>query len=149
MKVILLQSVSHVGQKYDTVEVADGYALNYLIPQRLALPEDSNEARNILADKEKIQKEREMEVEQRRSRLSQLDGKSVTLSQPANEQGILFASLDRSTIAQAISETLGTEVRTDEISTNHENIKQVGDHTINLGLTGEPVATLTLTVQAQ
>ncbi len=127
MKVILLKDVRGVGQRDSIKDVADGYALNALIPQGVvvqATPE------RLKAHEKRLATERAQSAESSAklaSALSLLNGKSITMKARANERGHLFKAISARDIAEAVGTQLGMKVDPGTI-TIPEAIKKVGDH---------------------
>jgi len=104
MKVLLRQDVPALGTIGDIVEVATGYARNYLLPQHVAVePTDANlkQIEQERKDREKREKQR---VETLKGVAKRLDGTSVTIRAKANELGHLFGSVTETHIAQALED---------------------------------------------
>ncbi len=127
MKIILLKDLHKVGKKYEIVTVADGYALNSLIPTRVA---------EIATDKivEKYRKLKDIESSARLLReeelvkeLGSIASKEFTIEVKANEQGHLFASVHKEEIGAAI----GVDPEYITITTP---IKEVGEHTVTVSV---------------
>jgi len=102
VKLLLKESIKHVGKVGDIVEVSSGYARNYLLPEDLAMqPTPANvkkvEARRV--EIERIERERR---DQQAALIKQLEGVEVTLERRANEQGHLFGSVTATDIAKAL-----------------------------------------------
>src|SRR3954464_14678592 len=92
MKLLLKESVKHVGKVGDVVEVSAGFARNFLLPQDLAVQPTAGNMKKIEARRQEIERmEREKRSEQE-SLIKQLEGVEVTLERRANEQGHLFGS---------------------------------------------------------
>ena len=104
MKVLLRQDVPALGTIGDIVEVATGYARNYLLPQHVAVePTDANlkQIEQERKDREKREKQR---VETLKGVAKRLDGTSVTIRAKANELGHLFGSVTETHIAHALED---------------------------------------------
>lgn len=114
MKLLLCKNVSNLGIVGDVVEVAPGYARNYLIPNRLATePTDANmrrlkEARRLAEEEIRLQRK------QLESLAAKLVGVEVTIQARANEDGHLYGSVGRREIAHAIAEE-GFAITSDQI----------------------------------
>lgn len=145
MKVILQQDVANVGRKNELVEVANGFALNKLIPngQAQVLTEESKQA--LAAREAKLQAATEFTDEQFASAVATLGDTPITLTLPASEQGQLFQALHADQIAEAAHAT-GAPVTATMIVVP-ETIKSVGTHTVKL-VAGENEADLTVEVVA-
>jgi len=102
MKIILLKDIKGVGRKFEEKNVADGYALNMLVPKKLAVPAEGPGAGSV-----KMLKEQEAKARERRGivlseNLSKLAGASITLKMKANEKGHLFASINADKLAKLL-----------------------------------------------
>ena len=102
MKIILLKDVKGVGRRYEEKNVADGLAMNRLIPQKMAIAATGSAAAQIKALKEGEAKHRESEMEKVHEELKKLSGTEVRVSLKANEAGHLFASLSKDMIAKLL-----------------------------------------------
>lgn len=129
MKVILKEHVAKLGRKLEVVDVADGYALNFLIPQgRASLATDKSLA-SLETLRGKIQAEEASHAEAVKDTVRTLEGKTITLTRSANDHGHLFAKISRSDIATALSETHSVEISDDLIDLSNP-IKEVGEYTV-------------------
>lgn len=125
MKIVLLKDIHGLGKKYDTVTVADGFALNNLIPKKQA--EFATDA--VVARYEKI-KEAEgehikMKEEEVIKNLDAITSKVYEVKAKANEQGHLFAALHKEQIADILNIDANFVVM-------DKNIKEVGEHEVTL-----------------
>ena len=131
MKVILLQNVAKIGQKGDIKEVSEGYAINYLLPRKLAKFAD----KSAIKETEEGKKARSQKEEALQSRvkaiLAKINGQTIEIIQKANEKGHLFAQVHIKEIADAIAEKGFKEISEDWINLKNP-IKEVGNHEINL-----------------
>jgi len=144
MKVLLCEDIRNLGWLGDVVEVNEGYARNYLLPQGLA--KAATEA-NIKA----ISQEKAERVEQRlheRKALEQafkaVDGAEAVIAAKANEQGILFGSVTECHVASNLREQ-GFQVA-DEVVQLPEHIKQIGTYTVKLKFADDLIAQVNVTV---
>lgn len=113
-KLLLNDSIKHVGRVGDVVEVSSGYARNYLIPRGLAsAPTPSNLKRVEERRKEVLRLEAEKRKGQEET-IKKLEGVEVTLERRANEMGHLFGSVSATDIAKAL-EAQGFEVSPEDI----------------------------------
>jgi len=104
MKVLLRQTIANLGQVGDVVEVRPGYARNYLIPNGLAVePTEANIKAIEAARAAYLQKLRE-EREALELRAKEIDGKEITITARANEEGHLYGSVGQAQIAAALTD---------------------------------------------
>ena len=110
MKVILLQDVEKLGAPHEVVDVADGYARNFLVPRGLATVATPS-AMSQLGNMKKVDDRRQNRLRgAAQEKAKSIEGK--TLEMPANigTNGRLFGSVGASDIAQQIQAQLGTEI---------------------------------------
>lgn len=130
MKVILLQDVAKIGRRFEVVEVPHGYALNKLIPQKLAKEATEVNMKNVNARAEKIASENAAADETFKKAIAALDGKEITVSAEANENGHLFEAMKRERIVEALK-AMNAIVTPEQIHIGTP-IKSIGAHTVDL-----------------
>ena len=110
MKLILLEDVKGVGKKGDIVNKNDGYAINFLIPKKLAV-EATNANLNDLELKKKSEAKRKKEELEEAQRLgAELNDKVVKVKVKAGENGKVFGSVTNKEIASALLEQTGIDI---------------------------------------
>lgn len=130
MKVLLCEDIEKLGWLGDVVEVAEGYARNYLLPQRLATPATEANIRSIADEKGKRAEQRKLEGKRLEAEMKKVEGAEAVVAAKANEQGHLFGSVTAREIAANLREQ-GFEVA-DKIVQLPEHIKEVGTHPVTL-----------------
>ena len=144
MKLILLEDVKSVGKKGDIVNKNDGYALNYLIPKKLAV-EATKANMNDLELKKKAEEKREKEeLEEAKKIAEQLNDKVVKVSVKAGENGKVFGSVTNKEIADALAKQTGMDIYKKKISFDAP-IKMVGRRIVKIKL--HPQVTVELAVE--
>ncbi len=146
MKVLLTSDIAKLGWLGDVVEVSNGYARNYLLPQGLATVPNEASLKAIAQEKAKRSEQRLQERKHLEKAAAAVDGKEAVLAAKANEQGVLFGSVGASEIAANLREQ-GYEVA-DEIVQLHEHIKHTGTHSIALKFADDLTATVSVVVVA-
>lgn len=148
MKLILKQSVPHLGDVGEVVTVKPGYARNYLIPHGLAyVASDENLAR-IEAEQAQAEEAARRDFLEARRRASQLEGLSLTFSENAGDDGQLFGSVTASDITDRVNagdldfELDKKTVQLDEV------IKSVGEVSVPIKLHGDVTIEITVQVEA-
>jgi len=130
-KVILLQDVGALGKRGEIVDVADGYARNYLVPRRLAV----KATRGALAQADAMRSAREESERRVRAEAEQLAqslvGTRVVVAARAGDEGRLFGSIQPHDVIEAIRKFTGEEVDR-RILTIDAPIKEVGLHEVTL-----------------
>jgi large subunit ribosomal protein L9 len=148
VKVILTQDVSKLGSKGDLVEVADGYARNFLFKKNLAVEGTQGKVREW-EDQQKAKKNREAKLEARAIEVKKkIGGKKVTVKMSSGEEGKLFGSVTSQQISSALASQLSVEVDKKEIKLD-EQIKQLGLYPFKVRLYSGVEAELTLSVEAE
>ena len=144
MQVILLERVEKLGTIGDEVEVKNGFARNYLIPQGKALlANDANRAR-FEAEKAEIEARNEKARAEAASNGESLDGTTFVLIRQAGENGYLFGSVAARDVAEAATEA-GTKVERRQVLLNTP-IKTIGLHEVEIRLHPEVTITVTMNV---
>ena len=147
MEVILREHVDNLGRRGDIVKVAPGYARNFLLPRKLALP--VNEGNKRVIDRErKLAETRELEERQQAeavaNRLTQIE---LTLSRRVGDTEQLYGSVTTADIAEALLEK-GLEIDRKRIHLD-EPLKSLGAFTIPVKLHRDVTAQLKVHVAKQ
>jgi len=144
MEVILRDHVEKLGRRGEIVKVSDGYARNYLLPRKLALPATEGNRKHVERER-KIMETREAEeksqAEAIASRLSTID---ITIARRVGETEQLYGSVTASDIAEFLK-TKGFEVDRRKLILP-EPIKTIGEHDVPLKLHREVTAPLKVKV---
>jgi large subunit ribosomal protein L9 len=148
MKVILQKSVDKLGHPGDVVEVADGYARNYLMPRGLAVKATRGGVKHVdslkRAHSVRVNEAKE-EAEQVASRLASTP---IKVKAHAGEEGKLFGSVTASDIAEAIDKQAGVRVDRHDVHLD-EPIRSIGSHEVRVHLFPEVDPILTIEVEAE
>ncbi len=131
MKVILLKDVRAVGQHGEVKNVVDGYATNFLFPQKLAEPATEERVAQIETQKKAHETELQKEGEALTANVMSLRGKRVALQARATEKGGLFKAIVPKDIVKAIKAEHDVEIPESAVHLP-EHIKTVGEHPIIL-----------------
>jgi len=147
MKVLLCEDIDKLGWLGDVVEVADGYARNYLLPQRLATPATETNIKAIADEKAKRGEQRKLDGKRLEVAAKAVEGAEAVVAAKANEQGHLFGSVTAREIAANLREQ-GFQI-TDKMVQLPEHIKEVGTHTVELRFSEELTTTVNVVVVAE
>jgi large subunit ribosomal protein L9 len=131
MKIILLKDVKKIGKKYDTKEVADGYALNMLFPNGLAIPATASNVKMIESKKKGDMLENAKNEAELQKALNEIKGISIEMTGKVNDKGHLFAGIHKEAIIQAIKNQKGINISHDHLILE-KPIKEIGDHAITV-----------------
>jgi large subunit ribosomal protein L9 len=147
MEVILREEIEKLGTPGETVKVAPGYARNYLIPRRLAVPATAAN-KKIIAQEKEAWLRREASLKTEAEQLAQLMKEvSLTFVHKAGETGQLFGSVTNKDIADALAAKNYTIDRKKIVL--DQPIKQVGNFTVPVKLHREVILQLPLTVKRE
>ncbi len=131
MKVILLKDTPKIGKKFEIKNVSNGYAQNYLIPNKLAeIATKETEARIALAKSLHDEKTKATEAEILK-KLKDIKDAVITIEEKANDKGVLFAGIHNDELVSHIKKELDLEISPEHIVMK-EPIKEVGEHTIEI-----------------
>jgi large subunit ribosomal protein L9 len=125
MRVILLKDIEKLGKKYEVIEVANGYARNYLIPRGLAKIADKESIEWAKTQQEIEQKRAEEELAKIGELVSQIDGLEIEIPVKIGEKGQLFEKVTAQKIAKKLKEE-GFDIKKDQIELSQE-IKELGE----------------------
>jgi large subunit ribosomal protein L9 len=136
MKVILQKAVDKLGSPGDIVEVADGYARNYLMPRGMAVKATKGGVKHV----ESLQRAHTVRVNQAKAEAEQvatkLIGTRISVGAHAGEEGKLFGSVTASDVADAIDKQAGIRVDRHDVHLD-EPIRSVGTHEVRIHLFAE------------
>ena len=133
MKLILNSDVKSLGRKGDIVNVAKGYARNYLLPKKLAiLATTSNlELAEKIQEKRKLQAQENSELAD--SITTALADAHIVISQNSTDEGTLYAAISNEQIVEAIETFSGYKLEESQIDMK-DQVKEIGLHTVTVVL---------------
>ena len=145
MKVILLGELRGKGGEGDIVEVAQGYAENFLFPNKIAQPATPGNIKQLEERRHNIAKREEQRIADANATKAALDGKLVTVDARIGEEGQLFGSVTTAQIADAIAAQLNVTVDRKRIARSSA-IKTAGRHNVTSELDRDITATVVVLV---
>ena len=145
MKVILLGEIKGKGGEGDVIDVAQGYAENYLFPKKLAVAATKGNLKQLEERRNNIAKREAVRLAAANSLKETLEGKQVTVDAKVGDEGILFGSVTAAMIADAIKDQLGIEIDRKRIELG-KPIKVAGAHEVAISLYREIRATVVVLV---
>ena len=147
MKLILLGDVKALGKKGDLVDVAEGYARNFLLPRKLAT-EANKGALTMLTEQKKATQKREAQLIAETQEMAKLlESKPVAVRAKAGGNGRLFGTVTNADIAEAITQTFSVSVDKHKIEVKNA-IKALGSYPVEIRLGKNIVAKTTVSVVA-
>ena len=126
MKVILVKDVKGSGKAGDTLNVAEGYARNFLLKNRLAVEASAKNLNELAGKKASEQHKLDVEKAENEKIAAALEGKDVTITAKAGQGGKLFGAVKTSAVAEAIAKQHSIKIDKKKIVMNSE-IKSFGD----------------------
>ena len=148
MKVVLIQEVPELGIPGDVKDVKDGYARNYLLPQRLAVAATAGELaradslrKGELARRERLNNEMASVAEQ-------LESEPLIIEARTGPGGRLYGSITSAEIAVALQERIGQEVDRRSVLLP-QPLKETGDHQVRVRLAPDVIPTITVSVKGR
>jgi len=132
MQVVLTQDVKSLGKKGGLVNVAEGYARNFLFPRGLAAPANAQALGELKARENAAKHKIEVDTAAAKQAAALLEGQTVKLTAKAGSQGRLFGSVTSKEVAEQLHKNLGVEVDRRKISI--EDIKNYGTYPAEIKL---------------
>lgn len=145
MKVVFLEDVQGTAKIGEIKDVKPGFARNYLLPRRIAMPATPavvKSAEQRAQREARLQDARDTDA---RAVAGRLDGAAYTIAAKAGATGKLFGSVGTSDVAAKVGETIGSEFERQNVLLA-EPIKELGDYPVQVKLTRNVSATVTVTV---
>jgi large subunit ribosomal protein L9 len=147
MKIILEKSYMGLGEAGDLVNVRDGYARNFLIPQKIAVTANAQNVRVFQDRVRKLQEKKELDRKAAKELLGQLETISLTLRKRISEDGRLYGSVTTKEIEELFAGK-GAKVDRRQVVLGQQ-IKMAGDYNIMVKLVGGLKATVPLKVEGE
>jgi large subunit ribosomal protein L9 len=148
MEIILMDKVANLGNLGDVVKVKDGYARNFLIPQKMAKRANKANIAEFEARKAELEKLAAEKLAAAQARAEALNGFTATVSQKAGVDGRLFGSVTNADIAEALT-AAGHAVAKAEVRLPDGPFKAVGEYPVTLALHTDVTCDITVAVVAQ
>ena len=133
MKVILLSELRGKGGEGDVIDVADGFANNWLFPQKIAIRATAGNLKQLEQKRNNIAKREAVRLATANETKAALEGKQVTVDVKVGDEGILFGSVTAAMIADAIKAQLGMDIDRKRVELG-KPIKVAGAHTVAISL---------------
>lgn len=133
MKVIFLQDVARVGKKYDIKDVNDGYAMNFLLPRKLAELATSKAIIELEKHKKEIVVEREVQENLLIKNLEEIKEKTIVIKGKANDKGHLFSAIHKKEIVLEMKKQQHADIG-EEFIILEKPIKEIGEFEIPISI---------------
>jgi len=145
MQVILLEKVVNVGNLGDVVKVKDGYARNFLIPQKMARRATQAAVAEFEVKRAELEKAAAEKLAAAQGQGDKLNGMTVTIAQKAGVDGRLFGSVTNFDIAEALTKQ-GFAVEKAQVRMPTGPLKTTGEHPVSVALHTDVVVDVTVAV---
>ena len=145
MQIILLEKVVNVGNLGEVVKVKDGYARNFLIPQRLARRATATAVAEFEVKRAELEKAAAAKLAASQAQGEKLSGLTVQVAQKAGVDGRLFGSVTNFDIAEALTKQ-GFAVEKAQIRMPTGPLKIVGEHNVSVALHTDVVVEVIIAV---
>jgi large subunit ribosomal protein L9 len=148
MQVILLEKVVNVGNLGDVVKVKDGYARNFLIPQKMARRATSSAVAEFEVKRAELEKAAAEKLGAAQAQGEKLSGMTITIAQKAGVDGRLFGSVTNFDIAEALTKQ-GFAVEKAQVRLPTGPLKTTGEHPVSVALHTDVVVEITVAVAGE
>jgi large subunit ribosomal protein L9 len=145
MQIILLEKVLNVGNLGDIVKVKDGYARNFLIPNKKARRATKDAIAEFEVRRAELEKVAAEKLSAAQAQGEKLSGLTVQIGQKAGVDGRLFGSVTNADIAAALGKQ-GFEVEKAQVRLPEGPLKIVGDHPVQVALHTDVLVDVTVSV---
>ena len=146
MKIILTAAVSNLGKVGDIVEVKNGYAKNFLIPNKKAICATSNNSKIFESKRQEFEQANDKDLSIAESVREKISGKDVIIIENASDDGRLYGSVNSSVIATKINDIVKSKAASRVNVFLKKPIKDIGVYSVKLSLHSEVVIDLRLIV---
>ncbi|MGN6318789.1 50S ribosomal protein L9 [Trinickia sp.] len=145
MQIILLEKVVNVGNLGDVVKVKDGYARNFLIPQKLARRATKTAIAEFEVRRAELEKAAAEKLAAAQAQGEKMAGLTVQIAQKAGVDGRLFGSVTNADIATVLTKQ-GFAVEKAQVRMPQGPLKIVGDHPVQVSLHTDVAVDVTVSV---
>jgi len=147
MKVLLIKDVYNLGRAGEVKKVADGYARNFLLPKKMAIPAKTGALKQIEKIRDAAAKQRELLNEEMSGLAEQISGLALTFTANVGETGKLYGSITQQMIIDKVNESL--KVNLDRHQIESQPLRGVGEHSVRVRLTFDLVPEVKVTVEGE
>ena len=144
MQVILLETFNKLGKAGEIVNVKDGYANNFLLPQKKAIIANKKNKENLESKMSQINENNEKKVKEANEIKSKLENKTISMQMECNENGNLYGNVSIRAVTDKINMDFSVNLSPENIILS--NIKTIGKHEINIRLYDNILASIIIDV---
>ena len=144
MEIILLESLNKLGKAGDIITVKDGFAKNFLIPEKKAIIANKKNKASLENRITQINSNNDKKIAEANKLKEKLDGKKISIGMEANDDGSLYGAVSQKSISESIFSLLEIKISPDSIILN--SIKELGETEIQIRLYEDIKANLHLEI---
>lgn len=145
MKVVLLCDVKGQGKKDQIVEVSDGYARNFLFPQKKAIPADAKATSELKSKAEAKEYKISEDRKAAQALADKINGKEIEIVMGHGQDGRLYGSVTAKDIAEQLKKLVGQDIDKRKIQLK-DSIRAYGKHSVTIKILGDISATFVVYV---
>ena len=144
MQIILLETLNKLGKAGEVVSVKDGFAKNFLIPQKKAIIANKKNLNDLNSKMSQINENNMKKISEANELKAKLDGKEINIQMEANEDGNLYGNLGPRQIRDRLINDFSIDIEPGNIVL--DNINAIGSHDVTLRIYDDISATLKLEI---
>ena len=144
MQIILLETLNKLGKAGEVVSVKDGFAKNFLIPQKKAIIANKKNLNDLNSKMSQINENNMKKISEANELKAKLDGKEINIQMEANEEGNLYGNLGPRQIRDRLISDFSIDIEPGNIVS--DNISATGSHDVTLRIYDDIRATLKLEI---
>lgn len=144
MQIILLETLNKLGKAGEVVSVKDGFAKNFLIPQKKAIIANKKNLNDLNSKMSQINENNMKKISEANELKAKLDGKEINIQMEANEDGNLYGNLGPRQIRDRLINDFSVDIEPGNIVL--DNINAIGSHDVTLRIYDDINATLKLEI---
>ncbi len=145
MQIILMEKIANLGKLGEIVNVKRGYARNYLIPQGKATRATETSIAEFELKRAELEKNQAKTLTAAEALAEKIDGLMIQITQKSGSEGKLFGSVTSANISEALEEQ-GFSIEKSMIRMPQGQLKQVGDHPVNIVLHSDVSVQITISI---
>ncbi|MGQ9717725.1 MAG: 50S ribosomal protein L9 [Anaerolineae bacterium] len=147
MRIVLTQDVPNLGRAGDVKDVADGYARNYLIPRRLAVPATEGRVRMVQEQKRAKTAQMTRQAQRLAALVERMEQLTLTFQAKAGPTGRLYGSITPADIAEALEREL--KMPFDRRKILADPLRDLGDHIVQVRLSGAQIVSVHVHIEPE
>jgi len=149
MQIILLEKVANLGNLGDVVRVKNGYARNFLIPQKMAKRATDAALKEFEARRAELEKVQADKLAAAQAVAQRLEGHSVSITQKAGVDGRLFGSVTNADVADGLRKAGFDAVEKAQVRMPNGQLKSVGEFPAQVALHADVLVDVTVLVEGE